>query len=124
MAKTETAQTRWLGLWEHKGGVFSGEVFSKKAIPPYSRIIMVPNKAYKPNTHRPKWVYSFAVGEKDYAVDIDEKELTCEMLCKSMVVFGGLDSFYICSNCDTVFHDMEQVEGFRYCPLCGRRIEW
>lgn len=67
----EAKKTQWLGLWKNRQGVYSGQVFKKADIPPYSRLIVRYNKFRDANSNRPAFVYCFASGDAADAITIE-----------------------------------------------------
>ena len=67
-------RTEWLALWRNRQGVYSGQVFKKKDIPPHSRLIVHYNKFYNSaNPHSPRFVFCFASGEVSEAITMERQ---------------------------------------------------
>ena len=60
-------KSQWLGLWNNRSGVYSGQLINKKDIPTGKgekvRLILRYNKFYEADTNRPRFVYCFADSE-------------------------------------------------------------
>ena len=63
-------KTNWLGLWNNREGVYSGQVIKKADIPPYARLVVRYNKFYEKDSNRPRFVYCFASGDSAKAITV------------------------------------------------------
>lgn len=67
-------KTEWMGLWNNRQGVYSGQIIKKADIPNYARLIVRFNKFYEKDGNKPRFVYCFASGDAHKAVTMDSEE--------------------------------------------------
>lgn len=90
---SESAKTKWEGLWKNREGVYSGKTIKTTDIPPYAKLIIRYNKYYESDSNRPRFVYTFAqkdaanaitlTMEEDEYISLEDAEELSEMRCFS-----------------------------------------